>query len=75
MVLSCCFGHGALKEIEELPTTQMSIRIGNRIDLQLYDSLIPLFILSPVKVGLFAFAEFDKMLKLDFPYSFYANYE
>jgi len=53
----------------------MSIRIGNRIDLQLYDSLILLFILSPVKVGLFAFAEFDKMLKLDFPYSFYANYE
>lgn len=27
-VLSCCFGHGALKEIEALPITQTSIRIG-----------------------------------------------
>lgn len=63
--MSCCFGHGALKEIEALPITQTSIRIGNALDLQFYDSLEPPFInLSPVNVGLFAFAEFDKMLKL-----------
>lgn len=64
-MLSCCFGHGALKEIEALPITQTSIRIGNVLDLQFYDSLKPSFInLSPVNVGLLAFAEFDKMLKL-----------
>lgn len=63
--MSCCFGHGALKEIEALPITQTSIRIGNVLDLQFYDSLKPSFInLSPVNVGLLAFAEFDKMLKL-----------
>ena len=43
-MLSCCFGHGALKEIEALPITQTSIRIGNAFAVQVYDSLIQLFI-------------------------------
>ncbi|KAL9955461.1 hypothetical protein ACROYT_G036789 [Oculina patagonica] len=40
-VLSCCFGHEPLKEIEALPITQASIRIGNATAIPAFVLFIP----------------------------------